>query len=127
MDLLRRNLLDTILPRLKHERVIVVSGARQTGKTTLCEAQIPRHLDLPYTYISFDDPDDRLRFQSSAVSILESIETPLVILDEVQKSPSLFDPLKLVVDREQKKAARKIYLVTGSSQLLKKTTPRSAG
>ncbi len=118
MDLLRRNLLDTILPRLKHERVIVVSGARQTGKTTLCESQIPRHLDLPYTYISFDDPDERMRFQSSAVSILESIDTPLVILDEVQKSPSLFDPLKLVVDREQKKAARKIYLVTGSSQLL---------
>lgn len=118
MDLVRRNLLDTILPRLKHERVIVVSGARQTGKTTLCEAQIPRHLDLPYTYISFDDPDERMRFQSSAVSILESIDTPLVILDEVQKSPSLFDPLKLVVDREQKKAARKIYLVTGSSQLL---------
>jgi predicted AAA+ superfamily ATPase len=59
-----------------------------------------------------------MRFQSSAVSILESIDTPLVILDEVQKSLSLFDPLKLVVDREQKQAARKIYLVTGSSQLL---------
>jgi hypothetical protein len=118
MDLLRRNLFAAILPRLKHERVIVVSGARQTGKTTLCESMIPRHLDLPYTYISFDDPDERLRFQSSAVSILESIDTPLVILDEVQKSPSLLDPLKLVVDREQKQAARKIYLVTGSSQLL---------
>lgn len=79
---------------------------------------VPNHLSLPYTYVSFDDPDDRLRFQSSAVSILESIDTPLVILDEVQKSPALFDPLKLVVDRERKQRTRKTYLVTGSSQLL---------
>ncbi|MBP1609737.1 MAG: ATPase superfamily-like protein [Acidobacteria bacterium] len=118
MDLIRRNLLNAIISRLEHERVIIISGARQTGKTTLCESQIPRHLDLAYTYISFDDPDDRLRFQSSAVSILESIETPLIILDEVQKSPSLFDPLKLVVDREKAGSPRKIYLITGSSQLL---------
>jgi hypothetical protein len=103
---------------MDHERVIIISGARQTGKTTLCEELVPGHLGLPYTYISFDDPDDRLRFQSSAVSILESIDTPLVILDEVQKSPSLFDPLKLVADREKKQGMRKTYLVTGSSQLL---------
>jgi hypothetical protein len=118
MDLIRRNLLDAIVSRLDHERVVIISGARQTGKTTLCESQIPRHLDLAYTYISFDDPDERLRFQSSAVSILESIDTPLIILDEVQKSPSLLDPLKLVVDREKAGGPRKIYLVTGSSQLL---------
>lgn len=118
MDLIRRNLLDAILSRLDHERVVIVSGARQTGKTTLCEFQIPRHLDLPYTYVSFDDPDERLRFQSSAVTILESIDTPLIILDEVQKSPALLDPLKLVVDREKSAGASKIYLLTGSSQLL---------
>jgi uncharacterized protein len=118
MDLIRRNLLDAIISRLDHERVIIISGARQTGKTTLCESQIPRHLDLPYTYVSFDDPDERLRFQSSAVTILESIDTPLVILDEVQKSPLLLDPLKLVVDREKTAGTPKIYLVTGSSQLL---------
>lgn len=40
MDLIRRNLLDTIALRLNHERVIIISGARQTGKTTLCESQI---------------------------------------------------------------------------------------
>jgi uncharacterized protein len=118
MDLIRRNILDMIVTRLNHQRVIIISGARQTGKTTLCEVQVPRHLNLSHTYVSFDDPDDRLRFQSSAVSILESIDTPLVILDEVQKSPSLFDPLKLVVDKEIKGGSRKIYLVTGSSQLL---------
>ncbi|MBI1921017.1 MAG: ATP-binding protein [Geobacter sp.] len=120
MDSIRRSILDIIAARLKHELVVVLTGARQTGKTTLCEVLLPELLHLPFTYISFDDPDERLRFQKSAVSILESITTPLVILDEVQKIPALFDPLKLVVDRENRKpaAGRKRFVLTGSSQLL---------
>ncbi|HEU0265594.1 MAG TPA: AAA family ATPase, partial [Geobacterales bacterium] len=120
MDSIRRSLLTIIAARLKHEQVVVLTGARQTGKTTLCETQLPELLQLPYTYISFDDPDERIRFQRSAVSILESITTPLIILDEVQKLPALFDPLKLVVDREARKspASRKRFVLTGSSQLL---------
>lgn len=120
MDSIKRSILDIIGSRLKHDLVVVLTGARQTGKTTLCEQLLPEHLNLPFTYISFDDPDERLRFQKSAVSILESITTPLVILDEVQKIPTLFDPLKLVVDRENRKpeTERKRFILTGSSQLL---------
>lgn len=120
MNSFKRSMLDTVASRLRHEQIVALTGARQTGKTTLCENQLPELLDLPSTYISFDDPDERLRFQRSAVSILESITTPLVVLDEVQKIPQLFDPLKLIVDRERKKpvAERKRFVMTGSSQLL---------
>lgn len=120
MDSIKRSIIDVIAARLKHQLVVVLTGARQTGKTTLCEILLPELLHLPFTYISFDDPDERLRFQKSAVSILESITTPLVILDEVQKMPALFDPLKLVVDREGRKASagRRRFVLTGSSQLL---------
>ncbi len=115
-----RSIIDIITTRLQHEQVVALTGARQTGKTTLCEMHLPERLNLPYSYISFDDPDERHRFQRSAVQILESITTPLIVLDEVQKLPQLFDPLKLVVDRERKKAAdeRKRFILTGSSQLL---------
>jgi predicted AAA+ superfamily ATPase len=120
MDSIKRSIIDLVAARLQHEQVVALTGARQTGKTTLCETQLPELLNLPTTYITFDDPDERLRFQRSAVSILENITTPLVVLDEVQKIPSLFDPLKLVVDRERKKpiAERKLFVLTGSSQLL---------
>ena len=120
MNSLRRSILDIIADRLKNELVVVLTGARQTGKTTLCELLLPELLHLPFTYITFDDPDERLRFQRSAVAILESLTTPLVILDEVQKIPALFDPLKLVVDRESRKpvAEQKRFVLTGSSQLL---------
>lgn len=120
MNSIKRSILEIIASRLTHELVVVLTGARQTGKTTLCELLLPELLHSPITYISFDDPDERLRFQKSAVSILEGMTTPLVILDEVQKIPSLFDPLKLVVDRERRKpvAEQKRFVLTGSSQLL---------
>lgn len=100
--------------------MIVLTGARQTGKTTLCEYLIPEYLKQPFTYISFDDPDERLRFQSSAIAILESIKTPIVILDEVQKIPSLFDPIKYVIDKQKRKAGieKKFFFLTGSSQIV---------
>lgn len=120
MNSIKRSIINTIINRLQYTQVVALTGARQTGKTTLCETQLPELLNLPSTYISFDDPEERLRFQRSAVQILESFKTPLVVLDEVQKIPQLFDPLKLVVDREQKKPAdkRKRFVLTGSSQFL---------
>ena len=120
MNSIKRSILDIVISRMHQEQIVALTGARQTGKTTVCEVQLPEQLKLTFTYISFDDPDERLRFQRSAVSILENITTPLVVLDEVQKIPQLFDPLKLVVDRERKKpvAERKRFVLTGSSQLL---------
>ena len=118
MDYLQRNITNVLLSRINSEQILVITGARQTGKTTLCENLLPKLLNLPMTYISFDDPDERLRFQHSAIAILESIETAVIILDEVQKIPSLFDPLKYVVDKQSKLGLKKIIILTGSSQLL---------
>jgi hypothetical protein len=118
MNYLQRSITNVIVSRIHSEQIVVVTGARQTGKTTLCEYLLPRLLNLPFAYISFDDPDERLRFQHSAITILESLEQPLIILDEVQKIPSLFDPLKYVVDKQKKSGLNKNYILTGSSQLL---------
>jgi len=120
MEYIKRHMGRVMEERSRRERIIVLTGARQTGKTTLCERQLPGQWDLPYTSISFDDPDERLRFQNAAVSLLESFKTPLVILDEVQKLPALFEALKLVTDRQkmQDEGSHPLFLITGSSQLL---------
>ena len=68
MDYIKRDILDSILSRIKQDRVIVITGARQTGKTTLCEYLITESLNLPFTYISFDDTDERIRFQNAAIT-----------------------------------------------------------
>ncbi|OGP76570.1 MAG: hypothetical protein A2Z13_10160 [Deltaproteobacteria bacterium RBG_16_64_85] len=125
MDTIRRQLLAPLASLARKERVIVVSGARQTGKTTLCEFQLPGELRVPRAYVSFDDPDERLRFQKGAVSILESYDVPLVVLDEIQKTPFLFDPLKLVSDRTRKQGGKgPVFVLTGSSQFLLKKDVR---
>lgn len=118
MDYIQRNITNSLLSRIRNEQIVVITGARQTGKTTLCESLLPQLLNLPFTYISFDDPDERLRFQRSAIAILESLEFPLIILDEVQKMPSLFDPLKYVADKQTKLEQKRVFILTGSSQLL---------
>ena len=120
MPIVPRHITKVVLSRLENESVLALTGARQTGKTTFCRDILPQSLQIPFSYISFDDPDERLRTQSSAVSVLEGLEGPLILLDEVQKVPDLFDPLKLIVDRENRKAAerRKTFILTGSSQLL---------
>ena len=120
MDLVERHIGSRIRDQIGQEAsVIVLTGASQTGKTTFCESQLPKILGLDLTYISFDDPDERLRFHKSAVSILESIDRPLAILDEVQKIPSIFEPLKYVLERQRKSGGRQtIFVLTGSSQLL---------
>jgi predicted AAA+ superfamily ATPase len=120
MQIIPRHISKVVLSRLENESVLALTGARQTGKTTFCRDILPQSLQMAFSYISFDDPDERLRTQSSAVSVLEGLEGPLILLDEVQKAHGLFDPLKLIVDRENRKAAerRKTFVLTGSSQLL---------
>lgn len=118
MDYLQRSITNILLSRINNEQLVIITGARQTGKTTLCENLLPGLLSRTFAYISFDDPDERLRFQHSAIAILESLEPGLIILDEVQKIPSLFDPLKYVVDKQKRSGLKKIFILTGSSQLL---------
>src|SRR4030067_2171891 len=120
MQIIPRHIIKVVLSRLENESVLALTGARQTGKPTFCRDILPQSLQIPFSYISFDDPDERLRTKSSAVSVLEGLEGLLIVLDEVQKVPDQFDPLKLIVDRENRKAAerRKTFVLTGSSQLL---------
>ena len=91
--------------------MVLVHGPRQSGKTTLA-----RHVGEPrgYAYFSFDDP----------ASVQAATEDPMgfvanlpgrAILDEVQRVPSLFTSIKLVVDRDRVPGR---FLITGSANVL---------
>jgi predicted AAA+ superfamily ATPase len=119
MDFVSRHIGSRIREQIgKEGSVIVLAGARQTGKTTFCVSELPKILRLDYTCISFDDSDERQRFHRSAVSILESLDRPLAILDEVQKMPEVLEPLKDVVDRQRRTGGRRtLFALAASSQL----------
>ncbi len=86
--------------------VVGVMGLRQSGKSTLFREQI-RHKN----YVTFDDDDQRAEAEASSKAYLAKHELPLVI-DEVQKVPSVFDAIKSAVDRRRIPGS---FLLTGSS------------
>jgi len=92
----------------KTGRIIVLTGARQTGKTTLVRRLFPT-----YEYISVEDPVMRSRYASLTASQWKAIY-PEAILDEVQKEPSLIESIKSVYDQWTEPR----YILLGSSQIL---------
>ena len=89
-------------------RLIALTGARQTGKTTLVQAGFPE-----YDFVSLEDPIVRPDY--TALSAAQWYQRfPRVILDEIQKAPSIVESIKAVYDRYTD--ARAILL--GSSQIL---------
>ncbi len=99
--------------RLATRSVTVLTGARQTGKTTLVREILPTLDPRPTVYISLDDPDERLRLAQDPVRRLDH-GSRLVILDEVQKQPALLDAVKVLVDRRKGHK----FLLLGSSHIL---------
>lgn len=85
--------------------VVVVTGARQTGKSTLA-----RHVDPGRRYLSLDDLDVLDQARRDPDSLLQDV--PLT-LDEVQRVPELLLAIKRRVDSERIPGA---FLLTGSAQ-----------
>lgn len=113
MALHPRGLLPLLSSRLARWPVTVLTGARQTGKTTLVRDLLPEGGGPPSVYFSLDDPDIRLHLAADPVRRLDHSER-LVILDEIQKQPALLDSVKLLADR----GANHRFLLLGSSQIL---------
>ena len=99
---------------------LIITGARQTGKTSIL-----RHIFPEASYVSLDDPDQAANAENSPKEFLENLKTPAII-DEAQYAPSLFRFLKIHIDRSKKKG---LYLLTGSQQfsLMKNVSESLAG
>ncbi len=92
----------------KFGRIIVLTGARQTGKTTLARKCFPE-----YQYLSIEDPITRGEY-ARLTSRQWFAEYPNAILDEVQKEPLLIESIKAVYDQFDEPR----YILLGSSQFL---------
>jgi len=106
----RRIIFDYIKEKEKsaHNRIFVLTGARQTGKTT-----IARHIFPDYTYLSIEDPVERHNYLKLTASQWNKFY-PKAILDEVQKEPVLIESIKSVYDQFDDSR----YILLGSSQFL---------
>ena len=92
----------------KFGRIIILTGARQTGKTTLVKKAFP-----DYTYLSIEDPKLRNTYTNLTAQQWAKLY-PKALLDEIQKEPILIESIKATYDQFDEPH----YILLGSSQLL---------
>lgn len=118
---IKRLIEKTILNTLKAFPVLIITGARQSGKTTLL-----KHLfSNTFNYISLDELDIRSLAINDPREFLARFKAPLII-DEIQNAPQLLPYIKAVVDRERVNGR---FIITGSQQfpLMKNVSEPLAG
>jgi predicted AAA+ superfamily ATPase len=99
------------LEALADTRVVVLNGARQTGKSTLAALIADHVADARQLYL--DDPATLSAAEEDPVTFVR--HDGLLLIDEIQRAPALLLPIKHEVDRDPRPGR---YLLTGSARLL---------
>ncbi len=116
---IERSITDKILEASKYFPIIVVTGPRQSGKTTLIS-----HIFNDYPLFSLEDLDVRQLAKEDPKFFLNQSSTGMII-DEAQNVPEIFSYIQIFVDNNPKKK----FILSGSSNfsLLKSITQSLAG
>ena len=108
MYLIKRHIEPVVARRAKNSKAILLTGPRQVGKSTLF-----KHLFSDVNQVTFDD--DLLLAQAAEDVGLFLLNNPCpLMIDEVQKCPSIFNRLKIVLDNTDKLSN---FYLTGSQKL----------
>jgi len=110
--ILPRNATVSVLSALDWSPVVLVEGARQTGKSVLVRELVSGV--RPAHYVTLDDSLILASALDDPQLFAMSLPLP-VIIDEVQRAPELFRAIKLVVDRDRRPGQ---FLLTGSANVL---------
>jgi predicted AAA+ superfamily ATPase len=120
MKYIYRNIETTINKAAKMFPAVIITGARQVGKTTLL-----KHITTGIKYITLDDP---ILLQSAIEEPGSFFKTspPPVIVDEIQYAPNLFSYIKIIADETGEKGQ---FYLTGSQQfkMMKNVSESLAG
>jgi hypothetical protein len=124
--MLTRRKEQLLIARLKQFPAVALLGPRQVGKTTLAEKIAETRASL---YLDLEAAADRAKLAEPALYLAEH-EKELVILDEVQRAPEIFQELRGLIDRGRRRdvrAGRFLLLGSASIDLLKQSGESLAG
>ncbi|MBK5273822.1 MAG: ATP-binding protein [Desulfuromonadales bacterium] len=110
--MLIRNITPQIIEALSDTPVVMLNGARQTGKSTLAKSLISeKHIGR---YVTLDDATALAAARHDPAGFISGLGESIVI-DEIQRAPELFVAIKADVDRNRKPGR---FLLTGSANVL---------
>ncbi len=122
MSYIHRSLERKFLKMSSAFKVVMVTGARQVGKSTML-----KHLaqDTGRVFVSMDDADVRELAEADPKLFFQMYQPPILI-DEVQKAPALFEQIKILCDGSDERGR---FWLTGSQskKLMKRAGDTLAG
>lgn len=110
MNYIARSLETVIGEAAKEYPIVLVTGPRQVGKTTMLQKMME---GTDRGYVSLDDLNERNLAKSDPQLFLE-LHKPPVLIDEVQYAPEIFTYIKIHVDSQHEAGA---FWLTGSQEL----------
>ncbi len=108
MSYIERAITDTLKNRVSSSKCLLLTGARQVGKSTII-----KHVFPEYNIANFDDRFTRLQAREEPKLFFLNNPRPLFI-DEVQKENSILEEIKLIVDNSD---SRGDFILSGSQKL----------
>ena len=111
MLIARSRLQAQVAQYLRSFRAVELVGPRQVGKTTLARQFVPAGSDH---YFDLENPVSRHLFEQAPAETLEKLDG-LVVIDEVQHLPQLFELLRVLIDRPSHIDRPGQYLLLGSA------------
>jgi len=119
--IIRQGILEHIRAALTRAPIVVLTGPRQCGKTTIARQLLAED---SANYLDLEDPPSlaRLDEPKTALAPLRG----LVVIDEVQRRPDLFPVLRMLADRREN-PARFLILGTASGDLMRQSSESLGG
>ena len=110
---IERNIKPFILELLESFKIVIISGPRQSGKTTLSK-EIAK--ELGFSYYTMDDATILQAAKDDPLTFAKQLAKSPAVIDEIQMALELVKALKMVVDEENRNG---MFLLTGSADLFK--------
>lgn len=124
--MIERHLLENVEHLLSVTPAVALLGPRQVGKTTIAHTLAEK---TDAIYLDLEDPLDIQKVQD-VVGFHAENRDHLLILDEVQRMPEIFAPIRTIIDRERRKGNKTglfLFLGSASMELLQQSGESLAG
>ncbi|MDE0513090.1 MAG: ATP-binding protein [Gammaproteobacteria bacterium] len=112
--MIERRVKQQVSAALGRQAAVALIGPRQVGKTTLAY-ELAEEKDA--LYLDLEDSNDREKLSEPAL-FLEQYEDKLVVLDEIHRTPEIFQTLRGIIDKGRRKGKRTgRFLILGSASI----------